>query len=224
MRKMLTFMFLFALPLYADPKEEIKSHVANVILPLCDGWCTPKKAAAFMDLVFEVKPDVCVEIGVFGGASYLSVASALKFLGKGVIIGIDPWWNNESVKYYDPVKDHKHILWWSTLDFTDLHRTFMRTMRDQNLNEQCILIMTTSEKAAPFISREIDILYIDGHFATEASVLDVQLYLPKVRQEGYIWFNSFYSPSKQPAIDLLLDTCDLVRVIDNGNCALFQKR
>ena len=53
---------------------------------------------------------------------------------------------------------------------------------------------------------------------------DVRTYLPKVRAEGYIWMNDALCDPKQNAIDVLFDECELIKIIDQGNCMLFQKR
>jgi predicted O-methyltransferase YrrM len=55
------------------------------------GWCTKEKAYTLASLVIGTRPAVIVEVGVFGGRSFLPMALALKELGKGMAIGIDPW-------------------------------------------------------------------------------------------------------------------------------------
>jgi hypothetical protein len=75
----------------ADQKaEELKAKISQA-LPFLEGWCSKEKACAFIDLVLQEKPQTCVEIGVFGGKSLLPVAMALKSLGQGIVIGVDPW-------------------------------------------------------------------------------------------------------------------------------------
>ena len=69
----------------------------------------------------------------------------------------------------------------------------------------------------------IDILYIDGNHSEPASMKDVMLYLPKVRQGGYIWYNDSIWPERQEALDLLSEECEVVKLIDDGNCILFKK-
>jgi len=221
-RSVLFFFCLFA-SLHADPKVEgLKQKVCNV-LPSLEGWCTTEKALSFIDLVLEVQPEVYVEIGVFGGRSLFPVASALKFLGKGTVIGIDPWDKIECIKYYDPIADQLNLQWWGKVNLNYIYSSYISMLKKYELEKFCRTIRATSEKAAAEIDA-IDILYIDGNHSEEASLLDVVLYLPKVRQGGYVWMNDSLWPDRQTAVELLLEECDAVKLIDNGNCILFKKR
>lgn len=169
--------------------EELKERVCQA-LPNFYGWCSREKALNFIDLVLQVKPKLCVETGVFGGASVFPVASALKFLGKGVIIGIDPWDKLECIKWFDPVEEAADLNWWGNLNFDHIFMSYLDLIKRYGLIDYCITYKTTSEKAAAEISADsIDILYIDGNHSEAISTQDVRLYLPKVHSGGYIWFN-----------------------------------
>jgi methyltransferase family protein len=202
--------------------EELKREVCT-ILPSIHGWCSKEKAVNFMDLVLEVEPEVCVEIGVFGGSSLFPVASALKFLNKGIIIGIDPWDKKECVKYFDPVVDRAHIDWWNKVDLNQIYAAYLNMLSKYKLTNHSITMKATSEKAALAIG-DIDILYLDGNHGEFAALTDVQLYLPKVRYGGYIWLNDCLWLETQNALDLLFESCEMVRSVDDGNCILFRKR
>lgn len=208
--------------LFAEPVEDLKRSVCEGI-PQLYGWCTKEKAVQFIDLVLEVKPDVCVEIGVFGGRSLFPVASALKFLGKGIVVGIDPWSKEEIIPYFDPVKDEAHINWWSKLNFDQIHSSYLNMLSQYQLEDYVITLRTTSELASYAIGA-IDILYIDGNHQEIISNQDVRLYLPKVRKGGYIWLNDSLWRDLQSSVDLLFEECDFVKLVDGGNCILFKKR
>ena len=51
-----------------------------------------------MDLVVLLQPEVCVEIGVFTGYSFLPIVTTLAFLDAGSAYAIDPWSNAEAVR------------------------------------------------------------------------------------------------------------------------------
>ncbi|MBI2743540.1 MAG: class I SAM-dependent methyltransferase [Chlamydiales bacterium] len=203
-------------------EEEVKQQVCST-LPSLHGWCTVEKAISFIDLVLEVKPEICVEVGVFGGSSIFPVASALQFLGKGVVVAIDPWDKGETIKNMDPEAAAAHVNWWSKVNFDRIYASYLGMVKMFGLEEQCITIRSTSERAAPILNK-IDILYLDGNHSEAGFTRDVQLYLPKVRSGGYIWINDTLWTEVQPAIDLLMEECDAVKLIDNGNCILFRKR
>ena len=62
-----------------------------------DGWCSEKKARVLCALVSFFRPNVCVEIGVFGGKSLFAMASACYEYG-GTVHGIDPWTKDEALE------------------------------------------------------------------------------------------------------------------------------
>ena len=201
---------------------ELKQVVCQE-LPTIEGWCSKEKALNFIDLVLQTKPDVCVEIGIFGGASVFPVAATLQYLGKGVIVGIDPWDKIECIKYFDPIEDREHLEWWGKVNLQRIKETYFNLIAKHGFEEICVTLPTTSEKAATEIGI-IDILYIDGNHSEITSTQDVMLYLPKVRKGGYIWMDDALWPTTQHAIDLVLEACDVIKLIDDGNCILFRKR
>lgn len=202
--------------------EDLKRQILQN-LPTLYGWCSQEKAAHFFDLVLEVKPKVCVEIGVFAGSSVFPVASALKFLGEGIIIGIDSWDNLESIRYFNTVSDGPHVLWWSRADLNYFYNAYVNMLAKYTLEKYCVTIRSTSANAASQIDT-IDILYIDGNPGEEAFTQDVLLYLPKVRSGGYIWVNDCLAVNKQQGLDHLMDYCDGIKAIENGTCVLLKKR
>ncbi len=208
--------------LLANDAEELKQTVCRTLSSL-EGWCSKEKAAAFIDLVLEVRPDVCVEIGVFGGSSAFPVLSALKYLGSGQLIAIDPWDKIECIKYFDPIEDAAHLKWWGNLNISFIYYAYLNMLKKHELEAYVTTIRSTSEQAVIHIG-EIDILYIDGNHNEEVSSRDVELYLPKVRPGGYIWYNDSLWKDRQEGIDLLLEECDAIKLIDDGNCILFKKR
>jgi cephalosporin hydroxylase len=202
--------------------QELKGNICNV-LPSIEGWCSKEKALALIELVLEVNPNICVEIGVFGGSSLFPVASTLKFLGKGIVIGIDPWDKFECLRYYDPIRDEVQIKWWSKIDMSEIYRSYLDMLKRYGLENCCMTIKAISEEAAFYIG-PIDILYIDGNHSEIVSTKDVRLYLPKVISGGYILMNDTLWEERQEAVELLLEFCDVVKLIDDGNCILFKKR
>ncbi len=216
------FLLLYFNVFYADPIEDLKKNVCDVI-PTLYGWCSKEKAVQFIDLVLQVKPDICVEIGVFGGRSIFPVASALKFIDQGIVIAIDPWDKEEIIRYFDPVKDKAHIDWWSKVNMEHVYYSYLGMLSQYQLEDYAITLRIPSQLACSVIDT-IDILYIDGNHDEEASMNDVRMYLPKVRSGGYIWLNDSLWNAMQGSVDLLFEECDFIKLIDGGNCILFRKR
>ncbi len=223
MRTLLLCLCFLASSLHANSEVEKLKQRVLLVLPTLQGWCSKEKAINFIDLVLETKPRVCVEIGVFGGSSVFPVASTLKFLGQGVIIGIDPWDKLECIKYFDPEEDKAHLEWWGKVNMDHIYISYLNMIKRHGLIDYCLTMRSTSEEAASEID-SIDILYIDGNHNEAVSTKDVTLYLPKVKKGGYIWLDDALWTGTQQAVDLLLVSCDVVKLIDSGNCILFRKR
>jgi cephalosporin hydroxylase len=221
--KTILFLLFSFFALHANGSIDALKQEVLRILPTLEGWCSKEKAIAFIDLVLEIKPQTCVEIGVFGGSSLFPVASVLKYLGSGTIIGIDPWDKIECIQHFDPIEDALHLKWWGSLNINYIYQSYNNMIRRQKLEDFVETIRATSEQAAESIE-EIDILYLDGNHSEFCSLQDVKLYLPKVKQGGYIWMNDTLWKERQDAVELLTESSDVVRLIDSGNCILFKKR
>lgn len=131
----------------------------RVLKELQNSWCSCEKANLMMDLIVLTQPDVCVEIGVFDGGSFLPVAALLKFLNQGKIYAIDAWSNEaaiENMRINNPHRD-----WWSKVDLEGVYRSFRALLRRWKLDPYCHVIRFSSEAAVELID-EIDFLHLDG--------------------------------------------------------------
>ena len=200
------------------PQEECKES-ALTLMKQVPGWCSEEKASSMMDLIFSYQPEVCVEIGVFAGASLLPTACSLKCLGKGLVYAIDPWDKDECVKIYPENDANKQ--WWENIDMDQVHANFVDLVDFYQLNEQCIILKETSEQAASKIG-DIDILHIDGNHQDESALIDVNLYVPKVKKGGYVWFDGWATAPK--AFDALKKSCRFKKFVNRGQCILVEKK
>lgn len=148
------------------------------------GWCSEYKASTLMDLVWLMRPQTVVEIGVFGGKSLVPMAYALKALGTGgIIYGIDPWSAMASAEGQDGANQD----YWANLDHDGLLNDLKTKIATFNLTNQITLVRATSEDAAPI--ENIDILHIDGNHSNDASYYDICKWGPLVRKGGMIIFD-----------------------------------
>lgn len=203
---------------------QFQSLKYQVIRYLESSWCSAKKAELMMDLIFAIRPQVCVEIGVFTGSSLLPVAVTLNYLQTGRIYAIDAWSNSEAVKnmsIHDPSYN-----WWNHINMEEIKNRFSALIKQWNLNSCCSVIHAPSEDAAQYIP-EIDFLHLDGNSCEEGALKDVELFLPKVKSGGYILFSNLFQIidnklTKMSALWRLFDECEIICEIDN-NTALFRK-
>lgn len=148
------------------------------IQPKLPGWCPPEKAEALAAIVLAIRPAVSVEIGVWGGSSFIPIALAHKYVGSGVVIGIDPWDKSESVKNETP----ENMAWWSDQDHEKIFGMFSAIVSQLGLEQFAQVWRKTSDRANP--PNVIDLLHIDGSH-TDQAVRDVVRYASKVRPGGF---------------------------------------
>lgn len=184
------------------------------------GWLTPEVGAAMRNLIWKVKPDVCVEIGVFAGKSIINTALALKENGHGVVYGIDPWRKDVAVACTAPNENKDY---WDTIDLDAVHYDCMRAIWDHGLQDYVIIIRAKSDMCHRLFDCEnnIDILYIDGGHSEESSCRDVENYLWCVRSGKHVWLDDTNYDSLKKAIGLVEQQCQLVK--DFGHCRLYKK-
>ena len=145
-----------------------------------DGWTSPEKAEAIFNLILKIKPKLCVEIGVFGGRSLIPVALALKQLGAGKIIGIDPWSAQASAAGQVEPQSEK---WWGELDHEKVYQNFLWHVKKQGVEQQVHVLRSTSEAAHPV--KDVDFLSLDGNHGEDA-LKDAIKFAPFVKLGGYI--------------------------------------
>lgn len=166
-----------------------------------EGWCSKSKASVLIDLIFMTNPQTVVEIGVWGGRSLIPMAHALKTKDKGTAYGIDPWDSLESADGMDGV----NYEWWSSIDHKKILRDLEKKIIEFNLQNQVVLIKTTSQ-LAPIIP-DIDILHIDGNHSEKASIIDVNKWVPLVRKGGIIIFDDVTWGTNVKAVQWLDENC-----------------
>jgi predicted O-methyltransferase YrrM len=189
--------------------------------PHVEGWCTDEKSKLMTDLVRKVRPNLCVEIGVFGGKSLIPIAQCIKDEDlECVIYGIDPWSTHFCLEY---MEHPTQIAWWSNEDLLSHYVRLCETLTSTRLWEQVRLLCAPSHTVVnTFYNESIDIIHIDGNHEVIPSSRDVKLYLPKVKHKGYIWMDDANWATLQPAISIIKEECDLV--IDKKDYQLYQKR
>ncbi len=199
------------------PASRCKAIVSTK-LPSISGWCSMNKASAMIDLIVEVKPAVCVEIGVYSGASLFPTALTLAFLRHGMVYAIDPWSNAECTKNMQDNTAHKDF--WARLDLNSSYESCLRMIQENRLGKFCTVLRQTAEQAVDSIP-DIDILHIDANHCDQEDLANILLYFPKIKLGGYIWFDGWATSPK--AYDYLKKTCHVTKVVDSGGCILLKK-
>jgi hypothetical protein len=198
----------------------------NKVLEAVKGtWCSEEKAQLILELIVLSQPENCVEIGTFTGSSAIPLLAGISFINHGHAYMIDAWSNKEAVKNLD--ENDPHTQWWATVDMQIAKTQFLSMLTQWSFEKYCTIYATTSAKAVPKIP-EIDFLHLDGNFSEKGAKEDTTLYLPKVKQGGYILISNLYFTingvkQKKEALWPIFDTCEIIAEIEHGNSILFRK-
>ncbi len=175
------------------------------------GWCTDNKASVLMDLIFNHRPEVVVEVGIYGGKSLIPMAMALQYLKKGKIYGIDPWEASQSVVgFMDANSD-----WWGMLDHEQIMQDYLRKVREFDLEEFVRTLRTTSANSKPIYG--IDLIHIDGNHSEDSAYFDVQKWIPLVNSGGFIVFDDVDWRTTDRAVEWLDENCIRITTFHEGN-------
>jgi len=193
-------------------------HVINQI----SGWRENEKAEKLMDFTASTKPQLCVEIGAFGGTKTYPIARALKYLHSGQLYAIDAWDFDIAIQ---GLTDEKKTSFWKEIDFDGIYTMLQNVLVQTETDRYCHLVRKTSKQAvSQFENNSIDFLFIDGSETPSGSLEDVTLYFPKVKEGGYIWLNKAEMQSKNEATAFLMKNCTWVKDESIGiDCIVFQK-
>ncbi len=191
-----------------------------------EGWCPLSKAKTLAKFILDAKAEYCVELGVFGGSSFIPQAMALKQLGRGRAYGIDPW-SREAV--LEGMVDPRNIEWWgSKVNLEQIYAKCVAAIAVRGLAEYCTLLRNKSADVHHMFAPEsIDLLHIDGNHSRITSLADAVNYLPKVKRGGLIVFDDIHwndggDLPTQTAVQYLLSSGCVV--IDTQiDCAFLRK-
>ena len=144
------------------------------------GWCSLTKANALAASVLTLRPETVIEIGVWSGKSLFPMALAMKSLGKGRLIGIDPWSAPASVEGLDPV----NAAWWGQVAaHEEMFSYFKNTVFLLGLQNIVQIERVRSDNFTPV---ECQILHVDGNHGSQA-IRDVIRYSPAVTVGGLLF-------------------------------------
>lgn len=190
-----------------------------------DGWCSIDKATNLARIILQTKPELCVEIGVFGGSSLIPQALALQENNNGIIVGIDPWTKDAAL---EEMSNNDNKSWWSSLDYNQIYKKLISIIKQFELDDFVDLIKDKSENVVDnFKNESIDILHIDGNHCEALAYKDSVNYFPKVKMGGYIFFDDISwreDPeiiSTKKGLDYLKQYCEQVYIV--GDCIILKK-
>src|SRR5260221_169952 len=147
------------------------------LVPRCHGWATVEKAFTLAGVALALRPEIIVEIGVWGGRSILPLGLACKELGHGKVIGVDPWAAVASIQGQVPA----NVKWWGEQPHEQVYFDFMEKRGTLGLNDVIAVERMTSDYFEP--PKTIGFLHLDGNHGPQA-LKDAQKYGPLVPVGG----------------------------------------
>jgi Methyltransferase domain len=176
----------------------------DVMLPPMPGWCTPDKGKRIARLAADMRANLCVELGVFGGRSLVALASGLAVNKVGRVHGIDPFTKDAALEGTNGEANNE---WWAKLDYEEIRAHAIVAVEKHGLQPYTALIR---EKSQDVVDRygdgTIDILHQDSNHSAEVSTAEVRAWSPKLRLGGFWIFDDIDWESTQGARQLLLKT------------------
>lgn len=146
----------------------------SLVQPKLHGWCSPQKAAALASAVLAFRPELIVEIGVFGGSSLIPLALAAKEIGRCKVMAIDPWLAVASVE--GQVNQADRDYWSNQQNHEMVYKDFLQKVSDLGLTEIVDIRRARSDDVEP--PTNIGLLHLDGNHSDQA-VKDVERFFPK---------------------------------------------
>lgn len=157
-------------------------NTINHLVPTLHGWATPAKSITLASAVLALRPDIIVEVGVWGGKSLFPMALACKEIGKGTVIGVDPWSPAASVQG-QTLENQK---WWSEQPHEVVYRDFLQKRGELGLNEIVKVERMTSDYFDP--PKRIGLCHLDGNHGPQAAK-DAEKFGPLVQIGGLLFLD-----------------------------------
>lgn len=207
--------------------ENLSFEITTAVNNFVHGWCTVDKALALARIIVQSNPKICVELGVYSGRSLIPQAIALRSLGAGIVYGIDPWKKENAAEGNCSEADKT---WWQSIDLDVIHNYCMAKIWEHDLDKWCCVIRSQSQNCHQLFDnvllkrrdKVIDLLHIDGCHSEEASTRDVDLWLPRVRAGGHVFFDDVDWTTTKKAQEMIVEKCDQIDQV--GNCAIYRRR
>lgn len=145
------------------------------------GWCPLEKMITMANITLATKPEIAAELGVWAGKSLIPVALAMKQIGRGKIVAIDPWSSEASASGQTTAEDKE---WWENQANHELvYQKFTHAL--QSLGLTSIVEVHRSKSEEIELPQGISLLHLDNNHGEQAYNEAVRL-APKVAQHGIV--------------------------------------
>ena len=201
----------------ADLRRDLEAVSASI--PVDDGGgASLLKVFLLAELIVAEELTRVVEIGVYRGRLFLPLGRLMAQLGRGEMVGIDPYSAVAAVQRDVELEAIDLVQWPSTIDWEAMHGEVSDGIGRWQMGASARLIRQRGEESADlFAEAPIDLLHVDGNHDREAVTRDVALYMPHLRDGGYLVMDDIAWPSVRPVYEELRSQHELVfELVEKG--------
>ena len=141
------------------------------------GWCWREKADRIYDLACDGVKDA-VEIGVYGGRSFLPLVAGIVPRG-GNVHGFDVY-----KSYRLPNAEHQK--WWDELDFIEIEQSAKRLLNAFGFGGGLITRISSVEASRFYFDETLDYVHIDGSHRTWDALEDIVIWSRRLKPGGWL--------------------------------------
>jgi hypothetical protein len=193
-----------------DLRRDLEAVSASIPVD-SGGGASLLKVFLLAELIVAEELTRVVEIGVYRGRLFLPLGQLMARLGRGEMVGIDPYSADAAVQRDVELEAIDLVQWPSTIDWEAMYREVSDGIGHWKMGDSARLIRKRGEEAADlFAGATIDLLHVDGNHDREAVARDVELYMPHLREGGYLVMDDIAWPSVRPVYEELQPRHELV--------------
>jgi predicted O-methyltransferase YrrM len=144
------------------------------------GWYNDNKRQYHTKIASNIKNGTIVEVGVYGGASILSIVDESK-LNNNTIYAIDPW---ELVELSNGV-EIEDLYGWQTM-MKGHRETLEKIVSELDYGHVNIIKDFSINAVNMFEDKSIDMVYIDADHSYEMTKQDMNIWYPKIKIGGVL--------------------------------------
>lgn len=176
------------------------------------------------DAIEMLRPSIVVEVGVWKGASVISLAAKMKEMNlDGVVIAVDTWlgawdhWTNDE--------------WFDHLNFSNgfpaLYQTFAANIVGESLQDYVLPLPLDSVNAANVLRHhevQVDVVHIDGGHDYHAVTSDLREWWPMIRPQGVLIGDDYphWPEVKKAFDDFFVGQSKFPFEVDPPKCRIFK--
>lgn len=201
-------------------RNQLTPDVIGAVLSTLEGWCTQRKALRLIELIMDSGAKDVLEIGVFGGASLIPMALALKDC-RGTVVGVEAWDANVATSEATTEENDK---WWHDIDICKIKAGFWDSVKRYELFGIIKILEMDSDRAYECLSngnRRFELIHVDGAHAENQALRDVRSAMSILGRKDIIVLDDIEWPTVEAARALLRSTMEVIDEVHESDATAY---